>query len=103
MTALRETQGTRVCVHPQTQWGGGGAKPKPVQAKRPTKGKGVKGLIQWASQTVSAQARYIRIRQEALRKLSRGKVHVKVKPILALFGRCALPTTTVKLTLAKFQ
>ena len=33
--------------------------------------------------------RYIRIRQETLRKLSRGKVHVKVKPILALFGRCA--------------
>ena len=48
-------------------------------------------------------SRYIRIRQEALRKLSRGKVHVKVKPILVLFGRCALPTTTVKLTLAKFQ
>ena len=40
---------------------------------------------------------------DALRKLSRGKVHVKVKRILVLFGRCALPTTTVKLTLAKFQ
>ena len=37
--------------------------------------------------------RYIRIRQEALRKLSRGKVDVKVKQILAHFGRCALSAT----------
>ena len=48
-------------------------------------------------------ARYIRIRQEALRKLSRGKVDTKVKQILAHFGRCALPATTVKQTLAKFR
>ena len=47
--------------------------------------------------------RYIRIRQEALRKLSRGKVDTKVKQILAHFGRCALPATTVKQTLAKFR
>ena len=47
--------------------------------------------------------RYIRIRQEALRKLSRGKVDTKVKQILAHFGRCALSATTVKQTLAKFR
>ena len=49
------------------------------------------------------EVRYIRIHQEALRKLSHGKVAVKVKPILAHFGRCALPATTVKQTLAKCQ